>query len=69
MSGITVMPAEFCDAMEICVAITHAIPWSKVGAVVAILAFAYGVAMSIAFFLYAFRFRGQRKIRRTGPRT
>jgi uncharacterized protein (DUF2062 family) len=59
-------PAEVCDAIEICRTIAHAIAWEKVGAVVAAAAFAYGVAMSVAFYVYGFR--RQRTTRRRDTR-
>jgi len=61
-------PKEVCDALDICVAIAHALPWDKIGAVIAALALAYGVAMSVAFALYVYKFRGQRMARRNGKR-
>ena len=53
-------PADVCDAIAYC----NAIPWDKVGAVVAALALTYGVAMSIALVVYVYRSRGPRMIRR-----
>ena len=53
-------PADVCDAIAYC----NAIPWDKVGAVVAALALMYGIAMSIALVVYMYRFRGQRIMRR-----
>jgi len=53
---------------EIYDAIAHALPWGKVGAVVAVLAFTYGVTMSIAFVLSVYRSRAQRMSRRTDTR-
>jgi hypothetical protein len=52
-------PADVCDAIAYC----NAIPWDKVGAVVAALALTYGIAMSIALVVYMYRFRGQRIMR------
>jgi hypothetical protein len=71
-SRITVTPADVCGAIVFCDAITqaiaNAIAWGKVGAVVAALALTYGVAMSIAFFVYVCRSRGQRIARWTNGR-
>jgi ABC-type nickel/cobalt efflux system permease component RcnA len=67
-----VTPADVCGAIVFCDAITqaiaNAIAWGKVGAVVAALALTYGVAMSIAFFVYVCRSRGQRIARWTNER-
>ena len=61
-------PAEFCDAIGICGVVLRAIPWGRVGVLIAAIVFAYGVAMSIAFFLYVYRSRGERTPRRTSNR-
>ena len=61
-------PTEVCDAFSLCVAIAHAVPWHTVGDVVAGLALLYGLAMSVAFFLYVYRFRGQSSAYRSDPR-
>ena len=53
-------PADVCDAIVFC----NAVPWGKVGAVVAALALTYGVAMSIALVVYVYRYRGPRMMRR-----
>jgi hypothetical protein len=53
---------------EIYDAIAHALPWGKIGAVVAVLAFTYGVTMSIVFVLFVYRSRGQQMSRRTDTR-
>jgi hypothetical protein len=53
-------PADVCDAIVFC----NAIAWGKVGAVVAALALTYGVAMSVAFVFYLYRYRGRRMMRR-----
>ena len=53
-------PADVCDAIVFC----NAIAWGEVGAVVAVLALTYGVAMSIALVVYVYRSRGQRMMRR-----
>jgi hypothetical protein len=53
-------PADVCDAIAFC----NDIAWGKVGAVVAALALTYGIAMSIALVVYAYKYRGQRMIRR-----
>jgi hypothetical protein len=55
-----VTPSDVCDAIVFC----NAVPWGKVGDVVAALALTYGVAMSIALVVYVYRFRGQRRVRR-----
>jgi hypothetical protein len=55
-----VTPSDVCNAIKFCDAVTHALPWGVIGAVVAALALTYGVAMSIALVVYVYRFRGQR---------
>jgi hypothetical protein len=49
-------PVNVCDAIKFCGTMANAIAWGKVGAVVAALALTYGVAMSIALVVYAYRF-------------
>jgi hypothetical protein len=53
------MIGEACAAIEICDVIARALPWHEIGTIVAASAFAYGLAMSVAFFLYVYRFRDQ----------
>ena len=60
-------PVNVCDVIKFCDAIAHAIAWDRVGAVVAALAFTYGVVMSVVFAVHLFR--GQRMVRRTSTRT
>ncbi|HEY7246583.1 MAG TPA: hypothetical protein VH678_22145 [Xanthobacteraceae bacterium] len=61
-------PAEMCDAMQICTVVAHALPWDEIAAIVAALAFIYGLAMAIAFFLYVYRSRSERRARSTQTR-
>jgi hypothetical protein len=53
---ITMTPSDVCELIVFC----NAVPWGKVGAVVAALALTYGAAMSIALVVYVYRFRGRR---------
>jgi hypothetical protein len=55
-----VTPSDVCDLIMFC----NAVPWSKVGAVVAALALTYGIAMSIALVVYMYKFRGRAMTRR-----
>ncbi len=64
---MTVTAVNVCDVINFCDAIAHAIAWDRVGAVVAALAFTYGVVMSVAFAVHVFR--GQRMVRKTSTRT
>jgi hypothetical protein len=59
-------PGEVCGAIELCGVIAVALPWHEIGVVVAVLAFAYGLAASVAFFLYVYKFRDKGVPRRTG---
>ena len=58
--GITVTPSDVCELIVFC----NAVPWGKVGAVVAALALTYGVAAVIALVVYMYRFRGRAPARR-----
>jgi hypothetical protein len=61
-----VTPSDVCELIVFC----NAVPWGKVGAVVAALALTYGVAAVIALVVYMYRFRGRYggldKVWRTG---
>ena len=50
-------PSDVCEFIVFC----NAVPWGKVGAVVAALALTYGVAAVIALVVYMYRFRGRRR--------
>jgi hypothetical protein len=55
-----VTPSDVCELIVFC----NAVPWGKVGAVVAALALTYGVAAVIALVVYMYRFRGRAPARR-----
>jgi hypothetical protein len=57
---ITVTPSDVCELIVFC----NAVPWGKVGAVVAAFALTYGVAAVIALVVYMYRFRGRPPARR-----
>ena len=59
-------PAEVCAAVEICGVIVRALPWHEIGAVVAALAFSYGLTMSVTFFVYLYKYRDKGVARRKG---
>jgi hypothetical protein len=55
-----VTPSDVCELIVFC----NAVPWGKVGAVVAAFALTYGVAAVIALVVYMYRFRGRPPARR-----